>query len=629
MRRGPRPLPDAVRRPRHGHPDRRRAVPGRLPRLPSGPPTLPAAPVHPQGTPTKEKETLLTETPHHHPDRRPGRQRRALADRRRRAAPPSCTTATWSRSSRSSTASAIPERIVHAKGGGAFGTFEVTGDVSAYTRVAVFQPGAEGRHGLHASPPSPASRAPPTPGATCAVSRRGSTRPRATTTSSATTPRCSSSATASSSPTSSTRRSASRAPACATPTCSGTSGPSPPSPRTRSPTSWATAACRAPGARCTASARTPTSGSTPTASASGCKYHFPSNQGEHNISNEEAEALAGADADYYRRDLYEAIDAGDFPSWDLHVQVMPYEDAKTYRFNPFDLTKVWPHADYPLIKVGTHHAQPQPGELLRRDRADRAVPGERRPGPSRSPRTRCCMARIFSYPDAQRYRVGTNYNELPVNRPNAPVNNYSQDGAAAPRLQRPRGPGLRAELLRRPGRRSGRAPADGTWENDGALVRAAATLHAEDGDFGQAGTLYRDVFDDARQGPLPRHHHRCRRRRHARRDQGTRHPVLDQRRRRPRRQAARQPGRRPAPVRRRGRQQGLIGPLQPKNTPPRIPPRRGVLLLPQCLTAATVGDDPRPRRLPASSPLRRLPPRPGGGPSWRAGSARTRGGAVR
>lgn len=83
------------------------------------------------------------------------------------------------------------------------------------------------------------------------------------------------------------------------------------------------------------------------------KYHFKSNQGVNSITGEQAEALAGSDADFYIRDLYENIEAGNFPSWELHVQVMPYEDAKTYRFNPFDLTKVWPHADYPLIHVGT------------------------------------------------------------------------------------------------------------------------------------------------------------------------------------------------------------------------------------------------------------------------------------
>ena len=116
------------------------------------------------------------------------------------------------------------------------------------------------------------------------------------------------------------------------------------------------------------------------------KYHFKSNQGVKTITGDEAEALAGADADYYHpRPARERSTAGNFPSWDLHVQVMPYEDAKTYRFNPFDLTKVWPHADYPLIKVGTHGAEPQPGELLRRDRAGHLRPANFVPGIAVSP----------------------------------------------------------------------------------------------------------------------------------------------------------------------------------------------------------------------------------------------------
>src|SRR5690625_2850725 len=83
------------------------------------------------------------------------------------------------------------------------------------------------------------------------------------------------------------------------------------------------------------------------------KYHFHTNQGMEFFSNEEASAMSGADADFHRRDLFDAIARGEHPSWTLSVQVMPYAEARTYRFNPFDLTKVWPHADYPLIKVGT------------------------------------------------------------------------------------------------------------------------------------------------------------------------------------------------------------------------------------------------------------------------------------
>ena len=115
----------------------------------------------------------------------------------------------------------------------------------------------------------------------------------------------------------------------------------------------------------------------------------------------EAEALAGSDADYYIRDLQENIADGNFPSWDLHVQVMPYEDAKTYRFNPFDLTKVWPHADYPLIKVGTMELNRNPENYFAQIEQATFAPSNFVPGVAASP-DKMLMARMFSYADARR-----------------------------------------------------------------------------------------------------------------------------------------------------------------------------------------------------------------------------------
>src|SRR6478609_8852202 len=158
------------------------------------------------------------------------------------------------------------------------------------------------------------------------------------------------------------------------------------------------------------------------------KYHFHAMQGNEEMHGAEAEAIAGADADYYRRDLYEAIERGEFPAWKVSVQVMPFEDAKTYRFNPFDLTKVWPHTDYPLIEVGVHTLNENPENFFAQIEQAAFSPANTVPGIDISP-DKMLMARVFSYPDAQRYRVGTNYNELPVNRPTAPVNSYSQDGS--------------------------------------------------------------------------------------------------------------------------------------------------------------------------------------------------------
>ena len=129
---------------------------------------------------------------------------------------------------------------------------------------------------------------------------------------------------------------------------------------------------------------------------------------------------------------------------------MPYEDAKTYRFNPFDLTKVWPHADYPLIKVGTMELNRNPENYFAQIEQATFAPSNFVPGIAASP-DKMLQARIFSYADAHRYRVGTNHAQLPVNAPKNQVNNYSQDGAGALPLQRPVRSGVRTELRGRPG----------------------------------------------------------------------------------------------------------------------------------------------------------------------------------
>ena len=223
------------------------------------------------------------------------------------------------------------------------------------------------------------------------------------------------------------------------------------------------------------------------------KYHFESNQGNLEMEGPEAELIAGADADYYRRDLFDAIDRGDFPSWNVSVQVMPYDDAKTYRFNPFDVTKVWPHADYPLIPVGTQTLNRNPQNFFAEVESIALSPANFVPGIAASP-DKMLMARIFSYPDAQRYRLGANYNQLPVNAPVSPVHNYSQDGAGRYTFNAPEQPNYAPNSLGGPVADAA-AAGEGSWENDGELLRAAATLRSDDSDFGQAGTLYRDVYD--------------------------------------------------------------------------------------------------------------------------------------
>ncbi|MFJ6279709.1 catalase [Arthrobacter subterraneus] len=226
------------------------------------------------------------------------------------------------------------------------------------------------------------------------------------------------------------------------------------------------------------------------------KYHFKSNQGHETLTGDEAEALAGSDADHHIRDLYENIEQGNFPSWDLKVQVMPYEDAKNYRFNPFDLTKVWPHGDYPLIPVGKLTLNRNPENYFAQIEQATFAPSNFVPGIAASP-DRMLQARIFSYADAHRYRVGTNHAQLPVNAPKNEVRNYSKDGASRFFFNSPQTPVYAPNSVGGPAADPSLTGPEGGWENDGDLVRAAHTLHAEDDDFGQAGTLYREVYNDA------------------------------------------------------------------------------------------------------------------------------------
>ncbi|HZK05465.1 MAG TPA: catalase [Actinomycetaceae bacterium] len=227
------------------------------------------------------------------------------------------------------------------------------------------------------------------------------------------------------------------------------------------------------------------------------KYHFHTQQGVENMTEEEATRMAGEDADYHRRDLYEAIERGENPKWTLSVQVMPYEDAKTYRFNPFDLTKVWPHADYPLHEVGVLELNRNPENYFAEIEQAAFAPSNLVPGIGFSP-DKMLLGRVFAYADAQRYRIGTNFHQLPVNQPKGVEGNINQwmiDGNMA--YHHSGGQPVYAPNSKgRPWADEQGATAEG-WEADGELVRQAYTLREEDDDFGQAGTLVRKVFDDA------------------------------------------------------------------------------------------------------------------------------------
>ena len=158
------------------------------------------------------------------------------------------------------------------------------------------------------------------------------------------------------------------------------------------------------------------------------KYHFKTDQGIDFLTQAEADRLAGADGDYHTRDLYEEIARGEHPSWTLQMQIMPFDEAETYRFNPFDLTKVWPHKDYPLIEVGRMTLDRNPTDYHTEIEQAAFEPNNLVPGIGPSP-DKMLLARLFSYADAHRARMGVNYKQIPVNRPKAPVHSYSKDGA--------------------------------------------------------------------------------------------------------------------------------------------------------------------------------------------------------
>jgi catalase len=203
--------------------------------------------------------------------------------------------------------------------------------------------------------------------------------------------------------------------------------------------------------------------------------------------------MASADTDYHTRDLFDAIARGDHPVWTLKVQVMPYDDAAGYRFNPFDLTKVWPHADYPLIEVGKMTLDRNPTDHHTEIEQAAFEPNNLVPGIGPSP-DRMLLARLFSYADAHRYRIGANYKQVPVNAPTAPVHSYSKDGAM--RVQKVSDPVYAPNSYGGPAADSARYSPP-TWHADGELMRTAYVDHAEDDDWGQAGTMVREVFDDA------------------------------------------------------------------------------------------------------------------------------------
>ncbi len=222
------------------------------------------------------------------------------------------------------------------------------------------------------------------------------------------------------------------------------------------------------------------------------KFHFKTAQGIENFTDDQAKAMTAEDPDFHRRDLWEAISRGDSPEWRLEMQVMPFAAAATYRFNPFDLTKVWPHADYPPIPVGRMVLDRNPANFFAEVEQSGFSPANLVPGIGLSP-DKMLMGRIFSYHDTHLHRIGPNYEQLPINAPKVDVHSYNKDAgmtfnhAGAQPVYAPNSyGGPQADTDR---------AADLSWSVEtGELGRYPYKKHSDDDDFGQPGTLYRDVM---------------------------------------------------------------------------------------------------------------------------------------
>ncbi|WP_420264199.1 catalase [Candidatus Magnetominusculus dajiuhuensis] len=158
------------------------------------------------------------------------------------------------------------------------------------------------------------------------------------------------------------------------------------------------------------------------------KFHFTSQQGIKNLTDSEAEAIIAKDRESHQKDLYESIENKDFPKWTLHIQVMPEKEAATCPYNPFDLTRVWLHKDYPLIEAGVMELNKNPENYFAEVEQSAFNPANIVPGIGFSP-DKMLQGRLFAYSDAQRYRLGVNHHLIPVNAPRCPVHNYHRDGA--------------------------------------------------------------------------------------------------------------------------------------------------------------------------------------------------------
>ena len=224
------------------------------------------------------------------------------------------------------------------------------------------------------------------------------------------------------------------------------------------------------------------------------KWHLKTRQGIECMSVKEAGEIAAENPDYHRQELYESIERGDCPKWTVKVQIMPEKEAEGYNINPFDLTKVWPYADYPLIEVGVMDLNRNPANHFAEVEQAAFGPGNLPPGMGASP-DKVLQARLQAYPDAHRYRIGVNHAQIDVNKPRCPVHSYQRDGQT-----RCDGNGGGSPVYQ-PNSFDGPADSAAYAEPPLRIDGDADRYNHRDGndDYTQAGDLYRLMDDDAKQ----------------------------------------------------------------------------------------------------------------------------------
>ncbi|WP_026817909.1 catalase [Arthrobacter castelli] len=250
------------------------------------------------------------------------------------------------------------------------------------------------------------------------------------------------------------------------------------------------------------------------------KFHHRTQQGIKNLTDEEAAKVVGEDRESHQRDLFDSIENGDFPKWKLMVQIMPEADAENYRFHPFDLTKIWSKKDYPLIEVGEWELNHNPENYFADVEQAAFAPSNLVPGISYSP-DKMLQGRLFSYGDAQRYRLGVNHHQIPVNTPVNPVNTFHRDGTMRVDGNQGRTPGIEPNSY-------GRWPEQPAYREPAQAIGDTADRfnYREDDDnyFEQPGNLFRNMsgdqqqvlfentaraIDGASQTTIDRHIHNC------------------------------------------------------------------------------------------------------------------------